>query len=262
MEIIYVDSLFLFDLLTDYLLCLLTARFCALTMKRKRYLLAAMLGGAYSVAVFLPGCEWLGLMPCRIAAAGIMGIVAFGGEEKLLRCILSYIVLSAACGGMMYALGLDRGNVELWKLTGLFLLCYGFLSLLSVARSRLSGLSFTEGEVEFCGNVYPFRAMVDTGNRLLDPITGGKVILLSPEVIRESLGSLADIDDAVEFISEAGQYAQSGVAYRLIPFSSVGGSGMLPAFTPRRLILNGKSTPECTVAISRKASGDGFNAIV
>ena len=44
MEIIYIDRLFLTNLLADYLLLLCAARLCCLHLKRLRYFLAALLG--------------------------------------------------------------------------------------------------------------------------------------------------------------------------------------------------------------------------
>ena len=46
MEIIYADSLFLSNLMADYLLCLCSARICALPLGRLRYFRAALLGAA------------------------------------------------------------------------------------------------------------------------------------------------------------------------------------------------------------------------
>ena len=54
MQVIYVDSLFFLNLCIDYLLCLVSARVCGLVLKRSRYLLSALIGAGYSVAVFLP----------------------------------------------------------------------------------------------------------------------------------------------------------------------------------------------------------------
>ena len=75
MNVIYADSLFTLSLVTDYLLLLATARFCSLVLRRGRYLLAALLGAAYAVAVFLPGLGWLASVPVQLAAAGFMGLV-------------------------------------------------------------------------------------------------------------------------------------------------------------------------------------------
>ena len=45
MNIIYADTLFALSVFTDYLLLVVTARFCSLRLRRWRYLAAAVLGG-------------------------------------------------------------------------------------------------------------------------------------------------------------------------------------------------------------------------
>ena len=103
MNVIYADSLFALSVFTDYLLCLVTARFCALRLRRLRYLLAAVFGGVYAVAVFLPGCAWLAHPLVELCAAGLMGLIAFGGEARLFRCIAAFLAVSASFGGMVWA---------------------------------------------------------------------------------------------------------------------------------------------------------------
>ena len=71
MNIIYADTLFALSVFTDYLLLVVTARFCSLRLRRRRYLAAAVLGGVYAVAVFLPGMAWLAHPLCELCAAGV-----------------------------------------------------------------------------------------------------------------------------------------------------------------------------------------------
>ena len=62
MTVVYVDSVFVLNGLMDYLLLLVTARLAGIPLRRRRYLLAALAGAAYAVAVFLPG---MGFCPPR-----------------------------------------------------------------------------------------------------------------------------------------------------------------------------------------------------
>ena len=55
MTVVYLDSVFLFNALLDYLLFLSTARLAGIPLRRRRYLLSGVLGGLYAAAVFLPG---------------------------------------------------------------------------------------------------------------------------------------------------------------------------------------------------------------
>ena len=61
MDVIYIDRLFLINLLIDYLLLLLSARVSGLALRRWRYLLGALLGAAYAVLTLLPGLRLLSL---------------------------------------------------------------------------------------------------------------------------------------------------------------------------------------------------------
>ena len=46
MTVVYLDSVFLFNALLDYLLVLSAARLAGLTLRRGRYILCGLLGGA------------------------------------------------------------------------------------------------------------------------------------------------------------------------------------------------------------------------
>ena len=52
--VVYLDSVFVLNTLMDYLLILATARLAGIALHRRRYWLAAILGGGYAAAVFLP----------------------------------------------------------------------------------------------------------------------------------------------------------------------------------------------------------------
>ena len=51
MTVVYLDSVFLFNALLDYLLFLSTARLAGIPLRRRRYLLCGVLGGLYAVTI-------------------------------------------------------------------------------------------------------------------------------------------------------------------------------------------------------------------
>ena len=80
MTVVYLDSVFVLNSVMDYLLVLSTARLAGIPLRRRRYLLAALAGGAYAAAVFLPGLSFLSAAPVKAAAGELMTLIAFGGE--------------------------------------------------------------------------------------------------------------------------------------------------------------------------------------
>ena len=110
MTVIYIDSVFLLNALMDYLLLLCAARLAGLPLRRGRYALAALAGGAYAAAVFLPGMGFLAGTPVKIAAGVLLGLIAYGGEEKLLRLELLFFAVSCAMAGCVLGLGLLTGG--------------------------------------------------------------------------------------------------------------------------------------------------------
>ncbi len=69
MTVVYVDSVFVLNSIMDYLMLLGTARLAGVPLRRRRCLLGAILGGAYAVAVFLPGLGFLAAGPVKVAGA-------------------------------------------------------------------------------------------------------------------------------------------------------------------------------------------------
>ena len=107
---VYVDSVFVLNALMDYLLVLCAARLAGIPLRRRRYLLAGLLGGAYAVAVFLPGLGFLSATPVKLAAGILLALAAYGGEAKLLRLTLLLFAVSCAMAGCVLALGLVAGG--------------------------------------------------------------------------------------------------------------------------------------------------------
>lgn len=260
MEVIYADRYFLLNLLIDYLLCLLSARVCGLTLRRRRYLLAALLGAAYAVLTLLPGPVPLGGAAGKLAAAALMAAIAFGGEAHPLRCGAVFLCVSAAFGGGLWALS-SAGGYPFFDPRVLllsFALCYAGLQLLFRGRARLPELPRTEVRIRLGGRENRLTALVDTGNRLCDPATGAAVMLASPHALAplfpgEDLGT-----DPVALTARPSLAGR----FRLIPYRAVGVRGLLPVFRPDGLYVGGRERRDLLIAVSPSAEGEGFEAIV
>ena len=257
MEVIYIDSLFLLNLVIDYVLTVMCAQVCGVRLRRRRYAFAALAGAVYAVAVYLPGLGWLKSAPFRLAAGALMALIAFAGEERPMRCAVVFFAVAAAFGGFIWAIALAGGYpaFDMRTLVAAFALCYALLRIVFSRRVKLADQARVQVSLTLGARRSEFVALVDTGNSLTDPISGGAVIVVCPHALRPlfpGLEPLLDLD-AVEFLSAASELPEFCGRLRLIPYTS--------AFKPERLTVDGKAR-EALVAISPNACGDGYDGII
>jgi stage II sporulation protein GA (sporulation sigma-E factor processing peptidase) len=268
MKHIYIDSLFVLSLFTDYLLCLVTGRFCGLYLKRSRYLLAALFGAVYSVCVFLPGMSFLALPVMELVSAGIMGLIAFGAEERLLRCMGVFMAVSATFGGAVWALTLHAGagpKVDFKLLFACFALCYVVLGIISRTRISKAQRRTVHVELMLSGRKANFLALVDTGNCLIDPVSGAEVMIAAPRALLPLFphwAGLLETKDPVALVEESAQDSDFPVKLRLLPYKNLSGDGLLPVFRPDEVRVDKKVRQGLLVGISAAAANDGFDAVI
>ena len=119
MTVVYIDLLFLLNLIANYLLLLAAGRMSGAVLMRWRIGLGAAAGALYAVLVFLPGLEWLAFWLCKMACGVLMALIAYGGERYLLRVTVFFFGASAALAGAV--LGLEMlGSVSLTLEHGVF----------------------------------------------------------------------------------------------------------------------------------------------
>lgn len=276
--VIYGDLLFLLNALVDYLLILAAARLCGQRLERLRFVLSAVLGGCYAVAIFLPGGAFLEAVPCRLSAAALMLVVAYGGSRHFWRQSFVFFALTCGFGGGVFAIGmLGKQNLTLGH--GIF---YSRLDvntiLLSAAISYTAVTTAMKGigkhssftgevvavELEQGGRKVAFNALVDTGNTLTDPVSGRSVMVaegerltdLFPPESRPEKRDMTDPAGALPRLCEGGRKGN----YRLIPYRAVGVEhGFLLAVYIERCRVAGREQGRTLVALSPTPVSDGGN---
>jgi len=281
MTVVYVDSVFALNTAVDYLVLLLTARLAGVPLRRGRYLLAALLGGSYAVAVFYPGMLVLAQLPVKLVVGGAMALMAFGGEERLLR--LTLLMLAVACGlaGCVLGLGLlaqtripvSRGifytDIDLRVLILSAAAAYGALALVFRASAR-RGVQGDLVPVRVCiqGKTAELTALLDSGNGLRDEGSGRPVLVVAPgeleRILSEPLRRLLT-PEGLRHPAELLQpvlAATPGLAPRLLPYRAVGISGgLLLALRTDWVELGGERLTGTYAALSPTALGVGYGAL-
>lgn len=279
MTVVYVDSVFTLNAVMDYLVLAAAAKLSGISLRRGRYLLAALFGGAYAVAVFLPGCAPLGSWLGKIAAGAAMAAIAFLGQRRLLRLTLLVFGLSCALAGCVLALALltdscvpMAGGVFYTDVDArVLLLAAGGAYLVLTVVFRAAARHAVRGElipvrVGLKGKTVALTALCDTGNTLRDPVSGSGVLVvfhrtlqpLWPEPLRRLLTERRLAAPADLLLELEG----TGVRFRLLPYSAVGvGGGLLLAFRSDWAEIGGKRMEGLPVALSPTELGIGYSAL-
>lgn len=249
---VYLDVMVLLNFLVDGLLLMGANRLTGYPAGWRRCALAALLGGAYAGICVLPGFRFMGNTLWRLVALGAMAVIAYGWNLSALRRGTVFVLLTMALGGM--AIGLGGGSFVSLVLAaaGVAVLCaLGIRSPVGMAKYQ---------PVELCwrGQKLELTALVDTGNTLRDPITGGSVLVVGMDVGNRLGISRELICDPVSVLHQ-----RPFPSARLIPYRAVGKpGGMLLMLRFDQVRLNGR-TISPMVAFSPEEIGrtDGYQAL-
>lgn len=274
--VVYLDRVFLLNLLLDYLLLLAAAQLSGRTLHRLRLLACAAGGGAYAVLTFLPGCGFLRTPLCQLAVGSIIALCAYGGRG---RPALLFLLLSGGLAGFVLALGLwagsptgllgrvYRGEVS-WPLLGAALGFYVLLRLLLGQGARHGGGELLKITISVCGRKQTVTALHDTGNTLRDPVSGRPALVLErnaaeelwPPEVAAVLASPLPPEEKMARLHRQG----AAVTFSLLPFRSVGTpAGLLLAARSDYIEINGRRYPRTPVALSEHpvSDGGGYHAL-
>ncbi len=273
---IYADILVIVNLYIDFFLLWSVGKFLGLRAKNRRLALGALAGAVCSLTALLPvSLPWLSLV-FGILTALAAAAAAFAPLPRIMFCkaVLCFWAFSLLLAG--FFLFLLRffapknvavlGNVIYFDLSPVLLFCFTCAAYLvfSLARRLLPGsaqsLRCCWLMVENQGERVRLYAKADTGCALREPFSGLPVLVCQAESLKAAAPAAV-----LEFLNsggtEAGMSSTDGL--RLVPFETVGGAGMLPAFRPKRVMVEKTGTVlDCFVAACGKPLSAGqFDAL-
>ena len=254
--VIYVDVLLAVNGWIDFLLLLGVRRMMGGGGSSWRLAMGALVGALSCFTLFLPSLSvWLTLM-LRLAAAMLMVTVAFRsrswrdwGRRVVLLFALS-AGLAGLCGGLYFFLapqgfyvfnGVVYYSVPPILLVALTVACYGLTWLSEqFLRRRAPREHVFRVRVDYGERSVTFPCLYDSGNHLTEPFSGCPVLVVERQV-------------AARLCSPVPTTADLPSGWRLIPYHSLGGNGLLPAFVPTAVVAITRGCehdlPHCYVAV-------------
>lgn len=297
--VVYLDLVFLSNLIIDGAVLLTTAWVRGIKPKWWRLAAAAAVGAGYAAMLFLPGAGVLLAALAKIALSLVMLLIAFGfgGLQRFVRNAAAFYGISfAAAGGVigLHYLLQSRGGIwdRLWLTdsgaVGLELQ-YGLASVLAAAgaalllyRAVLGSRKHTERTldslaevtVEIDGRAVQCTGLIDTGNRLYDPLTRTPVMvaeaaLWSGELPAAWIEALrgGEVEGLLARLDRDGR--SLGDRLRFVPFRGIGGrTQLMLAVKPDRVRIerDGRRIETSRVLIGLEggtlASDGSYRAII
>lgn len=263
MRVVYIDTLFIINTASNFLLLTATAKICDVFTGKLRIIAAAVLGGVYAVFAALPSFEFLNTLFVKGLVSAVMVLLAFGIHRSFFRLLVIFISVSAALGGLIYAVSL--GSDGIFTTPGLRAIALSFLCSAGVITAVFRRSGKPSGKthkisVKFSGKTTEYTAFIDTGNSLKDPISGKPVIIIGLEdlkpVLPDDLYKLLKNLSPTDFLQALSGTQYAG-KFRLLPYSTVGvTNGMLPAVRAE-VRIDEKPSPGTLIAISPTSVSDG-----
>ena len=255
---VYIDVLFLENVVMNYLILIVTAKFSKSKTSSLRALLGALIGASYVVLILLfPNVKFYYTTLGKVILSVVMVAVAFP-QEKLMNFFktlaifyVSTFIFAGAAFAFMYfnqtGSFVRNGIVYVFWQSKWTLLLVSIIMAGIIVRIfwELVQFKFMKDKllltlkIAFESRIIALAALVDTGNSLHDPLTNTPVVVVEFNAIKDILPSEIqsifvqskenDLDSVTDIVANSSWFSR----FRLIPFTSIGKeNGMLIGFKP------------------------------
>ena len=247
MQTIYIDTLLCVNMFIDYLILFAVRRILRVNSKAIRLLPASILAALSTLGIFLPFYTKFFSVLYRLFSGALITFTAYGKStvKGFLMRLAAYIGVSISFSGVIVLIWLifkpdgvvvynDAVYFDISPVMLILCTLTAFISLCIYEKIKSKHHPKTRiHKVTVCyeNTQYSFNSMVDTGCNLKEPFSGLPVIIAEKELIDEK-----------EIKSEK---------IRLVPYKTLSGGGMLKAFKPEKIFIDGKEIKSgCYIGVS------------
>ena len=239
-QVIYVDVLFSLNMIVSFLLIKSAASLCREKPHTLRVLIGSLLGGVYSLSIFLPPLHIFFVFAARAVFLCVvcLCVFGFGSLRRFLRCFGILCGVTFGFAGVITAVWLLLKPQGLAVRNGSVYFDVSFLALVLggtafYVAARIFGKIFEKNHreqmqvmvsISYKGKTVTANGLIDTGNTLKDSFSGKSV-----SIIDQSLAlRLLPLEYASAVFSPIGTQLPQGMHF--IVSDTVGGTSLMCAF--------------------------------
>ncbi len=257
MTYIYLDVLLITNVYVNYFLLKATAKITHTQLKLSRCIISAFLGSLSSLVIVIPKLNMVYLMPLKVLFALTIIKVAFASisVKRLVKLGVVFFVVSFIFTGInMIACELTKTsaiivnnhsvyyNISIMTLIISTIVAYIAVCACSMIFDRYCNISHSyKVSFELSGKRYELCGISDTGNSLIDSFSGKPVIICSSGQLNSALNlnpnSVYGAEDYLNLLK-----GRKGL--RLLPYSTISSSGVLPAFSADKIAIKNEKNEE------------------
>jgi len=253
---VYVDLLFIINILFDFMLLLLVSLILRRHMKIYKIILGSLVGGLSIFFLFLDiSSKILFLLKIMIAIFMCLSTFGFKDIKYTLKNILHLYLVSIVLGGILYLLNIEfsyKNNGLIFYHEGISIniililtispiLLYLYVKELKNIKTNYS--KYYKINIYFRNNKnLELNAFLDTGNNLIDPYKKRPIILVDYNKIKKYITNEKEL---------------------LVPYSNIGSDSILKCIRVNKIVIDDKEYKNILIGLSpNKIYIDGVDAIL
>lgn len=261
-QVIYVDVLIAVNLFINYFLIAATAKFLSLKNSKLGLFFGELLGGIYSLYILLPPTNLFIDFAVKfiMSATIIAATFKFTSLKTFFKTLICFLLINFAFSGIMLALwctlqpknmqvnnGVVYFNISPVILIASTVITYIILKLTNrIVGKRSFGKSSCEVKIFNENKTAILTAMIDTGNSLTEPFSGLPVIVVKHKNV-EGICPKEFPRSNITSVTDETLLLKS--KFRMIPFKTISGEGLLPAFRPEYITVNNGTQKNAYIAV-------------
>ncbi|MDD4699691.1 MAG: sigma-E processing peptidase SpoIIGA [Oscillospiraceae bacterium] len=278
--VVYADVLIFLNTFVNYFIIHITSLIAKNDARLWRQIMASSIGALFSLCIFIPVDNIAIEMLIRLIASCVIVLCCYGFKsiKSFLRLMAVFYVVSFLYVGIMMGLWflfktskiVINSGVVYFDISPIILIVSTLISYISIKIfRRLSDRHADTAErcklkIIYSNSSIVINAIVDSGHSLTDLFTAAPVIVIDEKSMNNLMGQ-----KEFQLILRNGDIANSKIKdrYRLIPYRSIGGQGLLPAFrcdmaeiTIHQTVVKNINKP--IVAVSNVELGEDYSAII
>jgi stage II sporulation protein GA (sporulation sigma-E factor processing peptidase) len=264
-QVIYIDILIAVNLFINYFLLASTAKFLCLKWKTRRLVLGEILGAVYSLYILLPELNLFFSIVIKLFMSITIILATFGIKniKTFVKTLVCFYSVNFAFSGIMFAawcvfhpngMAINNGvvyfNISPVMLIFSTLVSYIIIEFINrVIGKKTNQARWCDVNIKLEGKSTVLKAKVDTGNSLKEPFSDLPVIVARQSSVAALLPN--DMLFSATDRSKANTDVFQNLKYkiRMVPFKTVSGDGLFPAFKPSSISIAGGPEKEAYIAI-------------